>query len=301
MLEILFLGTGASIPSKDRSLPAVAVRSGRDIFLFDCGEGTQRQLMISPYSFMKIKVICITHLHGDHFLGLPGLLLTMGMSGRKDKLIVAGPEGISDILNRILRACGDELTFPLEIMEVTDGDFFDIAEVGISVFNTKHTVPSIGFSLSEKDRVMVDSRKASDLGVKPEDIDKIRRGAVINGVTSKDISSGITKGLKVVYTGDTEISEDVRIASKDADVLIHEATFGPELEDIASEHGHATSIQTAEMAKDSEVRLLILTHVSNRYKDRTHLLEEASKVFPDTMMAEDFTHLSITKREIRLI
>ena len=301
MLEILFLGTGASIPSRESSLPAVAVRSGRDIFLFDCGEGAQRQLMISPYSFMKIKAICITHLHGDHFLGLPGLLLTMGMSGRKDKLIVAGPEGMADILESIIRTCGDELPYLLEVMEVADGDVIDISDVEISVFDTEHTVHSIGFSLSEKDRVKVDSLKASNLGVDPKDIDKIRRGAVIDGISAKDIAYEVMKGLKVVYTGDTEPCEAVRAVSKDADVLIHEATFGPEHEGLASEHGHTTSVQAAEIAKKSNVRLLILTHISNRYKGRDDILEDAVKVFSDTVIAEDFMHIAITKREIRLI
>jgi len=301
MLEILFLGTGASIPSRDRGLPAMAVRSGRDIVLMDCGEGTQRQVMLSPFSFMKIKAVCITHLHGDHFLGLPGLLLTMGLSGRKDPIIIAGPEGISEILHAIIGTCGDDLSFDINIMEVSGDESFKVNDLQISVFKTDHTVPSVGFSLSEKDTIRIDARKAAERMISPEDISRIKEGIVVEGVSADDITACIVKGLKVVYTGDTKPCDGVRDAAVGADVLVHEATFGSTEIEMAIGHCHTTSVQAAEIAKECGVRMLILTHLSNRYKDRDPLLKEAVDLFPDTIIAEDFTHISVTQKDIRSI
>ena len=144
MFEILFLGTGASVPSKDRSLPCVAVRQGRSISLFDCGEGSQRQLMISPFSFMKIDRIFITHLHGDHILGLPGLLQTMGMSGRRDPVSVYGPTGLLKALKSMLDACEGELEYELRIEEVEGDEEFSFDSFDVTVFRTVHNTPSVG-------------------------------------------------------------------------------------------------------------------------------------------------------------
>ncbi len=301
MLEILFLGTGASIPSRDSGLPAMAVRRGRNIILMDCGEGTQRQIMLSPFSFMKIKAVCITHLHGDHFLGLPGLLLTMGLSGRKESIVIAGPEGIDEILRTIISTCGDDLPFDIDIMEVSGDEIFEINDLQISVFRTDHTVPSVGFSLSEKDTIRIDARKAAKKGIDPEDISRIKEGVVVQGVTADDITACTVKGLKIVYTGDTKPCEGVYDAAMGADVLVHESTFGIAENDMATGHGHTTSIQAAEIAKRCGVRMLILTHISNRYKDRNLLLQEAVKVFPDTVVAEDFKHFSVTRKNIKSV
>lgn len=301
MLEILFLGTGASIPSRGRGLPAMAIRSGGDIVLMDCGEGTQRQLMISPFSFMKIKAICITHLHGDHVLGLPGLLLTMGLSGRKESITIAGPEGIKEIIFTILGTCGDDLPFEVTMMEVSGDESFEVNNLNISVFRTDHTIRSVGFSLSEKDTIRIDARKAADKKVGPEEISRIKKGVVIDGVSAKDIIACVVKGLKVVYTGDTKICDEIYAASIDADVLVHEATFSSTEAKMAMDHGHTTSIQAAEIAKKCNVRMLILTHISNRYKDRDPLLKEALELFSNTLVAEDFMHLSVTHKVIKLI
>ncbi|HKM14116.1 MAG TPA: ribonuclease Z [Candidatus Methanomethylophilaceae archaeon] len=301
MLEILFLGTGASIPSRDRGLPAMAIRSGGDIVLMDCGEGTQRQFMLSPFSFMKIKAICITHLHGDHFLGLSGLLLTMGLSGRKESITIAGPEGIEEILFTIISTCGDVLPFDVTIMEVSGDESFEVNNLDISVFKTDHTVPSVGFSLSEKDTIRIDARKAAEKRVAPEDISRIKKGIAVDGVVAKDIIACTVKGLKVVYTGDTKPCDEIYNASMGADVLVHEATFGSTETKMAMDHGHTTSIQAAEIAKKCDVRMLILTHISNRYKNRDPLLEEAMELFSNTKIAEDFMHISVTHKAIKLI
>lgn len=301
MTEVLFLGTGAGIPSRQSGLSSVAVRKGKDIYLMDCGEGTQRQLMISPYSFMRIKAIMISHHHGDHFLGLPGLLLTMGMSGRKDPITVIGPDGTRDLLLPIIEACGDELPYELAVFEAEDGDLFDMGNVEISVFGTEHTVPSLGFVLSERDRFKADSSKISELKINPKDIGRIIGGDTIDGISAEDISSEVTKGMKIVYSGDTKPCKSLEKAAMDADMLIHEATFDSTLEGPAEEYGHTTAEQAAKIAKKCNVRCLCLTHISNRYRNRSLLKNEASKIFPNTCVAEDMMRISVTRKQIKLI
>ena len=301
MLEVLFLGTGASTPSRQSGLPSVAIRKGKEICLMDCGEGTQRQLMVSPFSYMKIDTVLISHLHGDHFLGLPGFLLTMGISGRKKPITVVGPEGIKEILLPILEVCGDELPYELKILEPSHGDVLETEDVIVSVFKTDHTVPSLGFVLSEKDRLRASPSKIAKLGVNSEDVDRILKGGSVNGVVAKDISSGTVKGLKIVYSGDTKPCESLIDAAKDADLLIHESTFKSDLKGPAEEHGHSTAVQAAEIAKKSNVRYLCLTHISNRYRNRSVLKEEASAVFPKVIVAQDMMRISVTREEIKLI
>ena len=160
MFDYLFLGTGASVPSRDRALPCVAVRRGADIILFDCGEGSQRQLMVSRFSFMKIRGIFVTHLHGDHFYGLPGLLQTMGMSGRTDPLLVCGPEGFSEALRSCLEVCEGEIGYPLEMRDVGPGDRVGVAGMTVEVFATEHGIASQGYVLRDGPARKIDTAKA---------------------------------------------------------------------------------------------------------------------------------------------
>lgn len=301
MFEILFLGTGASAPSRDRGLPSAAVRKGRDIVLLDCGEGTQRQIMISPFSFMKVKAILITHLHGDHVLGIPGLILTMGLSGRKEKLLVVGPEGTASLLENILSVCGDELTFELLILEAKGGEKYDLGDMYAEAFPTEHGVPSIGFAVSEKDTPKVDASKAEAAGLSHEEIGHVLSGKTVRGITADEICAGYSEGLRIVYSGDTSPCESLKKAAKNADVLIHEATFASDQEKAALLHNHTTASQAASVAKECGVGALILTHISNRYKDRTPVLEEAAAVFPKTYVAADFSCFRVTKSDFRLI
>ncbi len=301
MFEILFLGTGASAPSRDYGLPSAAVRRGRDIILLDCGEGTQRQIMISPFSFMKIKAILITHLHGDHVLGLPGLLLTMGLSGRKEKLLVVGPEGICSLLGSVLSVCGDELPYDLQISEAGGGETYDLGEISVEAFPTEHGVPSVGFTIIEKDTPKVDVSKAEAAGLSSEEIGRVLSGKTVRGITADEICDTPAKGLKIVYSGDTAPCEPLRRAAKDADVLIHEATFASDQEEAASAHSHTTASQAASVAKECNVRALILTHISNRYKDRTPVMEEATAIFPDSHIAQDFSYFRVTPSDFRSI
>ena len=302
MFEILFLGTGASVPSKDRSLPCVAVRQGRSISLFDCGEGSQRQLMISPFSFMKIDRIFITHLHGDHILGLPGLLQTMGMSGRKEPVSVYGPTGLLKALKSMLDACEGELEYELRIEEVEGEEEFSFDSFDVTVFRTIHNTPSVGYLYREHERPGTFNReKAEKLGLIPgEEFSRLQAGETVKGVRPEQVIGPSRNGCSMVYTGDTVPCGEVEKASENVDVLIHEATYTEEDSGLAKEHFHSTAKAAADVAVKCGVRMLALIHVSNRYGDTEQSLAEAKTVFENTIAPADFQMLTVTNGSIRL-
>ena len=289
MLELLFLGTGASVPSRDRATSCIAVRNGSDIILMDCGEGSQRQLMISPFSFMKIRAILITHLHGDHVFGLPGLLQTMSLSGRTEPLTVYGPEGIARCVDTFMSVTEGETSYPLDIVEVSGGESFECCNMTVSVYPTDHGIASVGFTVREKDRPgKLDKDKALSLGIQegPE-MSRIKNGETVRGVTPDQVLGPAVKGASVSYTGDTRKCASVIDGSKGATVLIHEATYMSSESDLALEHFHSTALQAAEAAKEAGVKKLLLTHVSNRYDELGVVEAEAKKVFEDTSAVSD--------------
>ncbi|MCL2607278.1 MAG: ribonuclease Z [Methanomassiliicoccaceae archaeon] len=288
MVDILFAGTGASVPSRERSLPCVAVRIGKEIVLFDCGEGSQRQLMISPFSFMKIKAIFVSHLHGDHFLGIPGLLQTMDMSGRKDGILLVGPKGFGDVIKRLTETCGS-VTYNVNITEASDGDEFEFKEFAVKVFEVKHSVTALGFLFEENERPgKFDRSKAVSFGIKPgPDFTRLQNGEEVNGVRSCDIIGPARKGRRIVYSGDTVKCIRVKEMAENADVLIHEATYMSKDSALAGEHMHSTAHDAASTAKDANVSVLLVTHMSNRYEDMSEIEEECRKVFPNTLLAKD--------------
>ena len=302
MLDILFLGTGASVPSRDHGLPAVLVRSGPDTVLLDCGEGTQRQIMVSPYSFMRIGGIFITHLHGDHFYGLPGLIQTMGMMGRKDRLIVRGPEGTAAAVETVLSICPGDLEFELDVEDMPPGDSVTVGALTVSCFATDHGVVSQGYIVKEPDvRGKVDAAKAESLGISGKDFSVLEDGGTVNGVTLGDICEPMRKGKVLAYTGDTRPCETVSEAVRGADVLIHEATYTKAQVAKAEEFLHSTAAQAAATARDCGCGALFLVHISNRYKDRNECLKEAAEIFPATYVPSDLSVYKTTKRGIRSV
>ena len=301
MFDILFLGTGASVPSRDRSLPCVAVRQGRSVSLFDCGEGSQRQLMISPFSFMKIDRIFISHMHGDHILGLPGLLQTMGMSGRKKPVSVCGPKGIARALNSMMDACEGELEYELEITELEGGESLDFDSFTVTAFRTEHNTPSIGFVYREHDRPGTFNKdKAIKLGLEPgEDFSRLQNGETVKGVRPEQIIGPVRPGCSMVYTGDTVPCREIAEASSDVDVLIHEATYIDDDLELAKVHFHSTARLAAETARDCNVRMLALIHVSNRYGDAELSLAEAKSIFENTVAPNDLQMITVMNGGIR--
>ncbi|MDD7423918.1 MAG: ribonuclease Z [Candidatus Methanomethylophilaceae archaeon] len=303
VLDITFLGTGAGVPSKNRGMSAVAVRSGSRITLFDCAEGTQRQFMLSRLSFMKVEYIFITHLHGDHMLGLPGLLQTMGMSGRSAPLTVYGPEGICDAVSALLSSCDGILEYDLTVTELHAGDTVPVGTGSVTAFSTVHGVTSLGYRYSEADVPgAFDKAKAISLGISPgPDFGRLQRGETVNGVTPEMVMEPVRKGISVVYTGDTKKCASVISASMGADVMIHDSTYDEGMEARADEHMHSTCVQAAESARDASVGHLILTHFSHRYEDCTVLRDHARRVFPETYVANDFDCFEVTRSGIRLV
>ena len=302
MLELLFLGTGASVPSRNKATSCIAVRNGSDIILMDCGEGSQRQIMISPFSFMKIRAILITHLHGDHVFGLPGLLQTMSLTGRKEPVTVYGPQGIKRCVETFMTVTEGETVYPLEIVEVSGGESFVVKEMTVSVYKTEHNIASVGYRINEKDRPgKLDREKALRLGIKdgPE-MSRLKNGETVNGVRPEEVLGPVIHGASVSYTGDTMKTSSVSEASRNVSVLVHESTYMSSDSDLAAEHAHSTALQAAETAKECNASNLILTHVSQRYDSLKDVVAEARTVFSNTFAAEDMQLYEIRGNTVTL-
>lgn len=302
MIEVLFLGTAASTPSRYKSLPCVAARYGPDILLFDCGEGTQRQLMISPFSFMKVKAIFLTHLHGDHIMGVPGLLQTMGLSGRKDPIVICGPRGTGDSVRMLMGSCEGELQYPVEVREAEPGPVFEGGGYSVRAVGSDHGVASLAYVMEEGTVPgKINRRKAESLGLEPKDLALIKKGITVKGVEPGEVTGPARRGTKIVITGDTRPCDDITEAAAGADMLIHEATFMSDSAELADAHMHSTALQAAETARRSDVGMLVLTHISNRYEDLTLPEEEARSVFPNTVAARDMDMFQVSTAGIRSV
>ena len=289
MLELLFLGTGASVPSRDRATSCIAVRGGSDIILMDCGEGSQRQIMISPFSFMKIRAILITHLHGDHVFGLPGLLQTMSLSGRTEGLTVYGPEGIRRCIDAFMSVTEGTTVYPLEIVEVEGRESFHVKDMTVSVYRTEHNIPSVGYMIRERDRPgKLDREKALSLGIKDgPDMSRLKNGVTVGDVTPEMVLGPPIKGMSVSYTGDTRPCDSVVKGSKGATVIIHESTYMSGQAQLSKEFFHSTAAEAAQDALSAGASHLILTHISNRYDDHQEVVDEARTIFENTCAASD--------------
>lgn len=300
-MEILFLGTSAAVPSKQHATSCIAVRSGSDIVLLDCGEGSQRQLMLSPFSFMKIRAILVTHLHGDHVFGLPGLLQTMSLSNRTEPLTVCGPPGTGAALDAMMSVTEGEITYPVEVVEVSGGETLEAGCFTVTAYLTDHGITSVGYVLRGPDRPgRIDAAKARSLGIEGgREMALLKSGETVRGVRPEDVVGPTVPGHRVAYSGDTRPCASEIEAVRGADVLIHESTYMDSESRSAEEHYHTTARQAAEIARDAGVGHLILTHISNRYDDRGKVLEEARGVFPESYMADDMAMFELTSREFR--
>jgi ribonuclease Z len=300
LLRVTFLGTSGSIPSVERNPPAIFVQFGQHKVLFDCGEGTQRQMMIAKTGF-KIDAIFITHLHTDHFIGVFGLLETMSLNERREKLTVYSPN--PEFLSSVFEAFGyEDLDFTVEVRELRDGESVRFGTFRILSFKTEHNVKSYGYALVEDERRGKFNReRAEELGIKPGPIyAKLARGesVTVNGrlITPDMVLGEPRRGRKIVYTGDTRPCEKVIEISRNADLLIHDASFASDLQNWAEETKHSTAKEAAEVAKRAKAKKLILTHISARYKDAKPLLEEAREIFENTIVAEDFMVVDVPYR-----
>jgi len=298
-IKLVFLGTGGSYPSPQRNVSSTALKINGDVLLFDCGEGTQRQLMYSSLSFMAVNKIFITHLHGDHFLGLPGLLMSMNMNDREEPVEVYGPQNTAKVLKDIITKGYFRPAFPVQITELNPGATLDFDSYKVKTIKAAHNVPTISYSFKEKDRKgRFDREKALELGV-PEGplFSKLHRRESVEVddkiITPEKIVGPPRRGKKVVYTGDTKPSLDIIEEARGADVIIHEGTLDPSLSSAALEHGHSSVDMAARVAKKAGVRKLFIDHISPRYKDTEKLEKKARDIFENSEIPKDLSEYLI--------
>jgi ribonuclease Z len=292
-LSLFFLGTGGSVPSARRGLPAVLVRRGGDRLLFDCGEGTQRQLLRSV-GLVDMDSVFITHFHADHWLGLPGMLKSFALRERSEPLTVYGPRGLSELMG-VMRAVYGRLPYPLELVELEPAQAVERDGYLIAAIPVRHRGEgSFGYALVEAPRPgHLDPLLAERLGVRPgPDFGRLQRGETVGEVSPEQVMGAAREGRKVVLSGDTSPCEPLAVAAHQADLLVHEATFAEEEADRARETSHSTARQAAEVARGAEVRLLALTHFSSRYAGG-ELLDEAREVFAATEAPRDFDTIHV--------
>ncbi len=298
-LEIIFLGTGGSLPTKRRNLPSVVVKRGAELIMFDCGEGTQKQLIYAKIGINKKMKILITHMHGDHVLGLPGLFQSMSLLGRDKKIELYGPKGIIGFIESIERTVKYGRTFELEIFEVGDGEIINDREYKIISANADHGILCLAYSIEEKDKPgRFNPIKAKDLGIPKGPLwKKLQLGNNIkikgNIIKSNEVLGPKRPGFKIVYATDTKPCESVTSLAKNADVLIHDSTFGEDRKEKADEYGHSTANQAANVAKKSNAKKLVLIHISAIYEDAEDLFNQALKIHKRTLLAYDLMRIKV--------
>ncbi|AXN37439.1 ribonuclease Z [Peribacillus butanolivorans] len=304
-MDFVLLGTGAGVPAKARNVTAIALQLLEErgtVWLFDCGEATQHQILKTAVKPRKIEKIFITHLHGDHIFGLPGLLSSRSFQGGVEKLTVYGPKGIDAYITTSLQVSGTHLKYPLEIIEIEEGIVFEDEQFTVTALSLDHGIYSVGYRIVEKDRpgsLLVDQLLQE--GVKPGPLFKALKngemvqlddGRVLNG---KDYLGDPQKGRIITVLGDTRVCSNALILAESADFLVHEATFSAEETEMASAYFHSTTVQAAETAMKAGAKQLILTHISSRYtlEDSERLKEESKAIFANTIMAEDLMAIKI--------
>ena len=296
-MELIFLGTSSMIPTKERNHTALLVRCKNYDVLVDCGEGTQRQIKIMKIAPTRIRKILISHWHGDHTLGLPGLIQTLGASNYEGMLEIFGPKGTKNHIAALKKAFIFEDRLQLKIHEVGTGKIFEDSDLIIHSAKLEHGVPCIGFSIKEQDYRRINLDYVNKLGI-PEGplLGKLQNNKPITWKGKKVMPKNATyvvEGKKLAYVVDTELCKNCLKLAKDADVLVSEATFMEEHEEKAFDYKHLTGKQAAELANQANAKLLILTHFSQRYKSTTEIEEEAKTYFSNTRAAFDFMKLRV--------
>jgi ribonuclease Z len=301
-LDLVFLGTAGSMPTTDRSPTALLLRRGGDKLLFDCAEGTQRQMLRSSLGLIDLREVFLTHYHADHYLGLPGMLKTFALRGRDVPITIYGPPGLRELFGSLRRIFG-RLTFEYVLVELHPGEMLERDAYRITTFPVAHGVSSVGYALVEDDRPgRFDVETADSLGVPsgPE------RGALQGGeavtladgrvITPDQVLGEPRPGRTVVIAGDTAPTPTVVEAARNADLLVHEATFLEDERERARETAHSTAREAAEIAREAEVAMLALTHLSTRYFG-PEAAREAREVFPETVVPRDFDIIDVRFQE----
>ncbi|WP_000419101.1 ribonuclease BN [Escherichia sp. TW14182] len=300
-MELIFLGTSAGVPTRTRNVTAILLNlkhpTQAGLWLFDCGEGTQHQMLHTAFNPGKLDRIFISHLHGDHLFGLPGLLCSRSMSGIVQPLTIYGPKGIREFVETALRISGSWTDYPLEIVEITAGEIVDDGLRKVTAYPMEHPLECYGYRIEEHDKPgALNAQALKDAGVQPgplfQDLKKgktvtLEDGRQINGA---DYLAAPTPGKSIAIFGDTGPCDAAIDLAKGVDIMVHETTLDMEMEAKANSRGHSSSRQAATLAREAGVGKLIITHVSSRYDDKgcQHLLRECRAIFPATELASDF-------------
>lgn len=299
-MYIVFLGTGGGVPTPERSLSSFILNYEGQILMFDCGEGTQHQMVKAKIGFGKETKIFITHLHGDHVLGLPGLIQTMSLLGRTKKLEIFGPKGLKEFLEASRTYIQFNLRFPVEIKEAKEGVIYKNKKFKVLARWAEHSIPNLAYAFVENKKPgKFHPEKALELGVPKGPLwHKLQHGKKVklkNGriIEPSQVVEPPKPGIKIVYSGDTKPCKNVLKLAKNADLLIHECTFDDSLAEKAEVEWHSTPTGVAELAKKASVKNLVLTHVSARYKNAKIFLEQAKKIFPNVRVAEDLMRIEL--------
>jgi ribonuclease Z len=291
-LDVLFVGTAGAAPSARRGLPATVVRRGGERLLFDCGEGTQRQLMRS-IGLVDFEELFLTHFHADHVLGLPGMLKSFALRQRERPLTIFGPPGL-DSFWRLIGPIVGRLPFAVSLVELEPNDELERDGYRLAAYEVDHRGLALGYAIVEAPRPGVfDPDRAESLGVTPgPDFGRLQRGETVNGVRPDQVMGEARRGRKLVLAGDTVPCEMTRLVAHEADLLVHEATLLEEEAERARETGHSTALGAAVLAAAANVTMLALNHVSPRYGGR-EVREEARTAFDNTVVPRDFDRIEI--------
>lgn len=297
-MEITFLGTSSAVPSKYRNHAAITLKAFGEIILFDCGEGTQRQLTNAKISPMKIDKIFISHYHGDHILGLGGLIQSMGFRGRTRDLDIYGPSGLKKLINAIFNTGYFLINFNININEINEGIILETEEYVIESKKTEHNISNISYSIYEKKKPRFLREKAIELGVPiGPAFGKLHKGEEIeiNGkiIKPEQVLGKKRIGKKISYSGDTRPCEKMIDLAKNSDILIHESTYEETDKERAIDNAHSTSKEAAQIAKSANVKQLILTHISTRYTSDETIEKEAQEIFKNTTIAKDYMTIEL--------
>ena len=295
-MEIVFLGTSSMVPTKERNQSGVFLRYGTHGLLFDCGEGIQRQFKVAGLKITSVTKVIITHWHGDHVLGLPGLVQTLSAVDSQKSLEIYGPKGTKERIEHLFKAFVFDKDIDLKVVEVSEGKFFDSGEFTLEALPMEHGIETLGYSFVEKDRRRVIQKKLDALKISGPLVGRLQIGETISiggkTIRPEDVSV-IEKGKKIAYITDTKLNENCFTLAHGADILICESTYGSKLEGKGEEYNHMTASHAAQIASRAGVGRLYLTHFSARYKDISELEEEARESFPETVAASDFLKIKV--------
>ena len=299
-MELVVLGTSAMVPTKDRNHSAYLLLHRTEGMLLDCGEGTQRQLSYAGIAHSKVTRILLSHWHGDHVLGLPGLLMTMSQGTPGRTVIIYGPSGTRQHVRSVLDTFEFKQQLDLDVREVHKGAVFETEDLLVSAMPLHHGIPCVGYRIAEKDRRRITLAKVKKLGI-PEGplLGKLQRGEEViwkgKPVHPKDTTT-IVKGTIVAFVTDTSPCKEAHELAENADLLVCEASYTSTLEEKAEEYTHMTARQAAQLASQAGVKKLLITHFSARYRTTTELLEDAKTAFQNTIAAHDLMKVSLDKK-----